>query len=98
MNYTIDYFINKFSSIPEAKWSRRWLLTPDGKSCAVGHCGANGPWEIESTPEAIALINIFVEHGHDVFMVNDLGDEHPKKNVLSYLSFFKEKKILDSFK
>lgn len=40
MNYTVDYFIEKFSSIPEEKWGTNKYFN-DGKYCALGHCGCH---------------------------------------------------------
>lgn len=36
--YTIQYFIDKFSVIPEDQWCSFSLISPDGKRCALGHC------------------------------------------------------------
>jgi hypothetical protein len=36
--YTPDYFIKKFSAIPDEKWITD-SFSKDGKCCALGHCG-----------------------------------------------------------
>lgn len=36
--YNVDYFIQKFSAIPESKWGCG-DLNKNGKSCALGLCG-----------------------------------------------------------
>lgn len=38
MQYDVDYFIDKFSKIPEDKWCVSMRFRSDGKSCAFGHC------------------------------------------------------------
>ncbi len=88
MEYTVEYFINKFEAIPFHRWTRRWFKNPEGQSDALGHCGVTGPWEIEDTPEAVALINLFAKHELDVSMVNDLSDEHPKIAIINALKGF----------
>ena len=85
MIYTVDYFITKFEAIPIYKWTRNWFQNETNQCDALGHCGVTGPWEIEDTPEAVALINLFADHGLDISMVNDLSDEHPKVAVLNAL-------------
>jgi hypothetical protein len=87
--YTVDYFIKKFEAIPVQKWTRKWLKNKYGQCCALGHCGITGPWEIEDSPEALALINLFTNHGLDVTTINDLSDEHPKMAMLSALRSMK---------
>jgi hypothetical protein len=37
--FTVDYFIEKFSKIPDKNWCTQYLLSSLGKSCALGHCG-----------------------------------------------------------
>lgn len=38
MNYTVDYFISKFSDIPEHLWNVGHVSKSDGTHCAIGHC------------------------------------------------------------
>lgn len=37
--YTVDYFIEKFSAIPKSKWKTGHLTCKNGAKCALGHCG-----------------------------------------------------------
>ncbi len=37
--YDIDYFIEKFSAIPDDKWGKYNLRNNAGQRCALGHCG-----------------------------------------------------------
>lgn len=39
--YTLEYFINKFESIPEEKWTTGTTGDSEGRHCAMGHCGAH---------------------------------------------------------
>jgi hypothetical protein len=43
--YTVDYFIDKFSKIPDSKW-RTNSYNYNGRCCALGHCGYT--WEKET--------------------------------------------------
>lgn len=60
MEYTVDYFISKFSVIPKDKWVKG-TLERDGKHCALGHCGVTST--VEATAEAQALAELFVHLG-----------------------------------
>jgi hypothetical protein len=40
MQYTVDYFIDKFEKIPEELWCvESFTIITLGQSCALGHCG-----------------------------------------------------------
>lgn len=53
--YTVDYFIDKFSNIPEENFITG-SLQMDNKCCALGYCGMKNYDKIPR--EAIALIDI----------------------------------------
>jgi len=56
MEYTVDYFLNKFSSIPEELWT--WgNFELNGQSCAAGHCGIRDANKLNA--EANSLIELF---------------------------------------
>lgn len=64
MEYTIDYFIEKFSAIPPHLWNVGSFGIYEGveflKKCALGHCGMSiKDCAYVSTPEADALLKIF---------------------------------------
>jgi hypothetical protein len=40
--YTIQYFIDKFSAIPEDQWCSRTQINASGQRCAYGHCAPAG--------------------------------------------------------
>lgn len=50
--YTVDYFIEKFKSIPSNKWTEGYFSNSKGQYCALGHCGEH---ETGTTDEARAL-------------------------------------------
>lgn len=42
--YTVDYFINKFSAIPECRWAvGEYSNRLTRNKCALGHCGVTEP-------------------------------------------------------
>ena len=78
MNYTIQYFIDKFTKIPQSYWitgmyvsMESRLLHIDGRlipCCALGHCGCRSG---ESTEESRALVDLFRRHDLSIICVND---------------------------
>lgn len=67
--YTVDYFLRKFRAIPLSQWAFGNLRTPDGRRCALGHCGVSlgqHGWP----REAAALRDLL---GFSVTEVNDRG-------------------------
>jgi hypothetical protein len=88
MNYDVEYFINKFQSIPEDKWTTR-NYTEDDKHCALGHCGV-GSIRGEN-PEAEALIEFFdlLSPGTIVYINDGLYTKYqqptPKQRILAAL-------------
>lgn len=86
MKYDVNYFINKFSAIPEERWTvRNYIL--GNKRCALGHCGMG---IIFTSREALALIALFKSKlDVRVSWVNDgkyasLG-RTPKERILNAL-------------
>lgn len=88
--YNIQYFIDKFSAIPEEKWICGHLGNATIGRCAYGHCGGY------YTAEAKALSHIFIPlkegHGTDGgIRINDgytaryLHLNHPKHRILAAL-------------
>ncbi len=100
--YTVDYYTNKFEAIPEEEWCVG-ALHYNGRSCALGHCGATFCAVTEKfNPEAQILRELFMVVGKSVAAVNDndfggydyLGDT-PKKRILNVLYEIKEKLDLE---
>jgi len=75
MKYNVDYFIKKFSAIPEERWCVRMFDNGQGQNCAFGHLGARtghigaletgGFFNKVLFPEARALQELFVARGYD---------------------------------
>lgn len=86
--YTVDYFINKFESIPADQIGTREIKN----QCALYHCGLRS-FNINPTEEAKALIKLFGgEHSCSfsaVWIVNDgwIGNEDltAKQRILEKL-------------
>jgi len=54
MKYTVDYFIKKFTAIPNRLWHTGTIIKDsEGRTCALGHCGGY------NTTESKALNNHF---------------------------------------
>lgn len=92
MNYSVDYFINKFESIPDERWTTMNLIDSEGRSCAMGHCGARPKGN--TTPESESLRFLMYSLGLGVFAVNDGRDGRfnqptPKARILAALRDFK---------
>ena len=64
--YDVDYFINKFTQIPDDLWVCGSLNTKRNEkvvSCALGHCGIIiSEEEYLENPEALALVKLFIKY------------------------------------
>lgn len=100
MIYDVDYFIKKFSAIPENKWTTQFYnIVIDGEkvsSCALGHCGASDDF-LDMGNEADALWSIVMENTKlSTHKIND-GDcrqyqqPTPKQRILAALYDIKAK-------
>lgn len=94
--YSVDYFIKKFSAIPDELWCVRGFNGPGGSHCAAGHCGMDGSCGGWLRPEAIGIRELFDDLGTDIAYVNDGGDERykqptPKARILAALYAIKAK-------
>lgn len=73
--YDVDYFISKFSAIPEDKWTTGCLKdNRTGACCALGHCNADYSYTAlgaDSSVEANNLRRIFKVKQLEVPEVND---------------------------
>lgn len=97
MTYTVDYFIEKFTAIPDEKWCCGHLLTEDGRSCALGHCGVRIETElIERDSEAGVLYDLFARVLKETAVaVNDgyvtiFGEPTPKARILAALNYINQ--------
>lgn len=103
-NYDVDYFIEKFTNIPEHHWTEKVFnrtLFEVEKCCALGHCGARHTWD--DTSESRALHNLFKDHQMGVIDVNDgaellffdktvdfMKSESPRGRILGALEYIKK--------
>lgn len=96
--FDLDYFITKFSAIPEDQWAIGEFTDTHNPvaHCAFGHCGCSV--NNDSTDEGDTLDRLFRDHGLLVTAVNDAdgsgkaGPFHqltPKARILAALESFK---------
>ena len=95
--YDADYFIEKFSGIPDELWFEGEFASPANPECksALGHCGAswNGRKE-KHTKESGALLSLFGDTMVSIYFVNN-GESQafihptPKGRVLAALAWIK---------
>jgi len=94
MEYTVDYFIQKFEAIPDEKWTIKEFTNAIGQCCALGHCGRR----IGSpTAEGEALYQLFHEnemdgpaHINDGYSI-EYQQPTPKARILAALNDIKTK-------
>ena len=103
--YTVDYFIEKFSAIPDEKWIVGDYADDRGCCCALGHCGYRfiggsifNPVNTGGTDEGAALSRLFDEHHLSVPLVNDQIEARyqqptPKARILAALADIKAKGV-----
>lgn len=99
--YTVDYFLTKFTAIPEDKWCQNEYKNAAGQHCAFGLCGASntifGPASFPE--EAKALDAMFNRHlGVSVPNLNDghimrFTQATPKQRILAGLKEIKNQSI-----
>lgn len=89
-NYTVDYYINKFESIPEEEWCTDKITDNSGRHCALGHC-------IENDKETISLSELIWSNlGCSAATINDnhnksFNQPTPKQRILAALKYIKNK-------
>lgn len=93
--YDVDYFIAKFSAIPEEKWCSGTYESIEGKRCAYGHCGMKRHLLERDIPEANSLKELFHKTlGESPAYINDgLVELYPqdtqKQRILAALQDIK---------
>lgn len=107
MEYSISYFIDKFSKIPNRMWttgSDGWLGI-EGKYCADGFCGGKG--DLRLTGESLALAKLLLPLVKDCSLLEvnwHINDGHckeyskndylePKERILAALH---DRKIMEA--
>lgn len=81
--YTVDYFIKKFSAIPENMWIVGSFGSPGRPRCALGHC-------LDNTKEVESLQNLMKNFACYATSINDNKDSKyqqstPKQRILAAL-------------
>ena len=76
--YGVDYFIRKFSAIPEAKWTTGIFRNQFGARCALGHCGVKEGDDQNLVSEAAALHRIAWDGKNKISIVGVNDGYHPK--------------------
>jgi hypothetical protein len=100
MEYNVDYFIRKFSAIPEYKWfvgdySDGHLIDP--KCCARGHCGKRRFGVVcEEDDALLKLFDFNLLNRQCIAHINDGRDKNypqptPKQRILAALYDIKRK-------
>ena len=54
--YTIDYFIDFFSKIPDEQWCVGCYYEQDERKCSLGHLGSNPTFHPEASLALIEFI------------------------------------------
>lgn len=93
--YSIQYFIDRFSAIPEEHWLEGHFTseTDPTQHCAYGHCGCTP--DCQENLEANTLDRLFRDHKLNVAEVNDAVEPTfrylptPKQRILAALESFK---------
>lgn len=71
--YDVNYFIKKFSAIPNEKWTKDKFTDGHGRYCALGHCGYSDKNPVGNGVEGYHLTQMFDHYAIRVACVND-GD------------------------
>jgi hypothetical protein len=87
--YTAKYYMKKFDTIPDEKWTTHTFMDASGACCALGHCMVRGDYIYSNSSEARGLQR---QLGFgNVSSINDgqssyrkLGDT-PKERILNAL-------------
>ena len=69
-----DYFIQKFTAIPEEWWIVGEIRDECGRCCAFGHCGELNDDNTPLTAESTALVELLQPLGR----VADINDNSPR--------------------
>jgi len=74
--YNVDYFIEKFESIPDENWTSGVLALENNRDCrcALGHMGIEDEMNYVHTKESRALGKLFLDNW-DLFPVDLYGEK-----------------------
>lgn len=96
MEYTTEYFINKFESIPEHLWTTGAISDQKGDAgCALVHCGVDKYYIRNEEAAALAILflpflNRMHMHGgwypHAVYAINDAAAGLYRKGTIKIVT------------
>lgn len=95
--YDVNYFIKKFSKIPDNKWITGRLSNGTGGYCAIGHCGGvlsketTGLIRVLSTLSCTPVVindNLIVDYRNQISA--DVFGDTPKERIINALVNIKE--------
>lgn len=96
---TPDYFIAKFSAIPDDKWTTDKFINDLGQCCVLGHLGMRSGYHQDkgNYEETQSLNYLFIDNlfTGTVTSVNDgkcalFQQPHPKQRILAALEYIKK--------
>jgi hypothetical protein len=99
--YSTDYFIDKFSAIPDDRWCVGPYADGEGRFCARGHCGATKLGVYNDEDRALVKLFWFSKdaEGKSLYLsvseVSDGGDKRykqatPRERILTALDHIKK--------
>lgn len=102
--FSIDFFISKFSAIPDERWTTGALFRfEDSTACAIGHClpwGNSETWRAQnSEARALAMVLFGSDSDDSVGQITNINDGRlldyqqptPKARILAALMDAKAK-------
>lgn len=92
--YTKQYFIEKFSNIPDEMWTEGMYADKEGRRCALGWCGMTGHFQSQ-TEESAELNKVFGKIRGITWQISDGHDPRfqqptPKARILAALESIEE--------
>lgn len=95
MKYDLDYYIERFSAIPDDQWITGEFKDNQGRCCALGHLGERNMGD--SPQDVLTLQYIALDNGnHYISNINDGEPEYlhlgntPKERVINFLKQLKD--------
>jgi len=85
MNYTIHYFITKFTAIPEDRWCTGFSRNREGQCCAYGHCQSIPNIATNESRALCKFLDGRVASINDGFDFDTIEDSTPKQRILAAL-------------
>lgn len=90
--YTLEYFIEKLSAIPENKWCINSFHNADKQSCVLGHCGEGFNRRTEEGQALTKICHFIISVNDDIFKEYRHLGTTPKERVINYLKSLRDGK------